>query len=204
VLRAVGCTGLAGQLPKEYGLLKNLEALEVSGAQLTSSLPNEWADAVALRGIAAKAFADAKSASARAASQATSRSTRFARSVSNDTGSGPSLAAIATQRYYAEARASAAATAVGALESVAQDANNGVQLGLMKLQVLVVQDHKMTGGLPEGYSRLQQLRVLDVSRRSGSSTTGLTGQLPPSYAALDNLQVKVVACGCIHYSDSKS
>jgi hypothetical protein len=180
-------------LPKEYGLLKSLETLEVSGAQLTSSLPSEWANAVALRRIAATAFANAQKASARATSQVdhvSSRITRTARDVSGDTGSGISPATLATQRYRAEARASAVATAVGALNGVLQDANNGIPLGLMKLKVLVVQDHTMSSSLPEEFSRLQQLQVMDVSRRlPASSTTGLTGQLPASYAALENLEV---------------
>jgi hypothetical protein len=52
--RAVNCTGMSGQLPREYGLL-NLKVLQLTNTALTGTLPVEWASPAALRRMAAVA-----------------------------------------------------------------------------------------------------------------------------------------------------
>jgi hypothetical protein len=169
-------------------MLKSLEVLEVSGARLTGQLPKEWVDATALRVVAVKALSAAQQASARATSFAkkVSRSARNAQSTGSIFSSNINSGAI----FQANTRAVVATKAADALGAVVQDSNNGVPLGLMNLRVLAVTGHKLSGGLPEGYSKLKQLEVLDVSRTPMAyGTAGLTGPLPPSYAALEKLKV---------------
>lgn len=98
-------------------------------------------------------------------------------------------------RYQAAMRAKLTAKAADALEQVVSDGDKtGVFMGLTKLRVLRLEDHALSGDLPSGYSLLQQLRVLDLSRGpSARGTPGLSGTLPSSYASLDNLEVRHMA-----------
>jgi hypothetical protein len=175
-------------------MLKSLEVLEVSGAQLTGNLPPEWADATALRAMADKALSTAQRASARATSLA-KQVRRSAHNVSRREGSRLSSGANARPLSQAEAHAFLKAKAASVHCAIVQDASNGIPLGLMNLRVLKVTDHNLSGGLPEGYAKLQQLEVIDVSRTSGQikGVSGLTGPLPLGYAALEKLKVGVEA-----------
>jgi hypothetical protein len=51
----------------------------------------------------------------------------------------------------------------------------------MYMQVLMLSGHNFTGTLPTSWTRLQQLRVLDVFRNS------LTGSLPSWYVSMRQL-----------------
>lgn len=197
VLTALNCPGLTGTLPKEYGMLKNLEVFEVSGAQLNGMLPAEWADATAMRSVAGAAAKAAERTRARinVLAEATSADGRRAANINdtyNQEAVSPSNNLSPTQRLEWHARAQLVDRAAKVLRSVVpKDTDSGVQLGMMKLQVLKVTGHNLSGGLPNTYARLQQLRVLDLSRPPSSNWAGLSGTLPSSYAALEALQVSV-------------
>lgn len=64
--------GVSGQLPESWGLLGSLEVLDITGAQLTGTLPAVWADSTALAArsgaIMAQAMRQIASESASAAS----------------------------------------------------------------------------------------------------------------------------------------
>jgi hypothetical protein len=182
-------------------MMKNLEVLEITGASLVGQLPSEWADASALKIVAVDALSRAH--------QARSHAESVVRLLSSAAGgvtlnvSSLDLRSTHVRHtkvrgqavHLAMLRADGATRAETAIQNVVKELNaSGASFGLMNLRVLRLADHDLSGELPNAFSQMLQLRVLDVSRRPGVGKTiqaGLTGQLPPSYAALDNLEVSV-------------
>jgi hypothetical protein len=152
--RASNCTGVIGQLPPTWGLLK-LEVLEVTNSALTGTLPPEWVDAAALQQTV-----HALQLRSRTIPVAQLQLQRFTMIKHVPVPEAESITATPLNLEVATTEPTASETA-GALAGPAT-------LGMLNL------------------------RVLDLSvAQAAAVRRGMSGTLPASFAALEQLQVSM-------------
>jgi hypothetical protein len=138
---------LSGQLPLEWGILKNLEELVVTNSQLSGSLP-AWTDAAVMGAAGAAALAAAERAAGQVPDDELSPASTQQR--------------VPTVRYTSgrvgpRAMATAANRALTTLQAALAAAPAGTRF--MPLRIINLSGNKLTGQLVPGWSLFEQLQV---------------------------------------------